>query len=135
MTTQGTILFAHGSRDPLWRKPSEAIAARLRVLDPTRQVACAFLELTEPNIIVCAAEMARQGVDRINVVPLFLGVGKHAREDLPLLITELQTAHPHIAFTLQAAVGEDERLVDLIAHIALSGRQRRPCRVRPPCTR
>ena len=120
MTTQGTILFAHGSRDPLWRKPAEAIAERVRALDPARRVACAFLEMTEPDIKVCAAGMAHQGVDRINVVPLFLGVGKHAREDLPLLIADLQAAHPHIAFTLQGAVGEDSRLVDLIAHIALS---------------
>jgi sirohydrochlorin cobaltochelatase len=120
MTLQGTILFAHGSRDPLWRKPAEAIAERVRTLDATRRVACAFLEMTAPDIQTCAAEMASQGVNRINVVPLFLGVGKHAREDLPLLMAELQATHPHIAFTLQAAVGEDERLVDLIAHIALS---------------
>ena len=119
MTLQGTILFAHGSRDPLWRKPAEAIAQRVRELDPERQCACAFLEMTEPTLQTCAADMAQRGVDQINVVPLFLGVGKHAREDLPLLMAELQTAHPHIAFTLQAAVGEDERLVDLIAHIAL----------------
>lgn len=119
MTTQGTILFAHGSRDPLWRKPAEAIAQRLRALDPAREVACAFLEMTEPDIQTTTAAMARHGVERINVVPLFLGVGKHAREDLPLLMAELQTAHPQIAFTLQAAVGEDQRLVDLIAHIAL----------------
>lgn len=120
MTTQGTILFAHGSRDPLWRKPAEAIAERLRALDPARSVACAFLEMTEPDIKTCTAQMASHGVGRINVVPLFLGVGKHAREDLPLLMAQLQAAHPHIAFTLQGAVGEDERLVDLIAHIALS---------------
>lgn len=120
MTMQGTILFAHGSRDPLWRKPAEAIAQRVRTLDPTRSVACAYLEMTEPDIKTCAADMARQGVDRINVVPLFLGVGKHAREDLPLLINQLKAAHPHIAFTLQRAVGEDERLVDLIATIAVA---------------
>jgi sirohydrochlorin cobaltochelatase len=118
--TQGTILFAHGSRDPLWRKPAEAIAERVRTLDPARHVACAYLEMTEPDIQTSAADMARLGVDRINVVPLFLGVGKHAREDLPLLMAQLQAQHSHIAFTLQGAVGEDDRLVDLIAHIALS---------------
>ena len=120
MALQGTILFAHGSRDPLWRKPAEAIAQRLRTLDPARRVACAYLEMTQPDIQTSAADLARQGVDRINVVPLFLGVGKHAREDLPLLMADLKAAHPHIAFTLQGAVGEDERLVDLIAHMALS---------------
>lgn len=120
MATQGTILFAHGSRDPLWHKPAQAIVERVRVLDPTRRVACAYLEMTQPDIKTCAAEMVRSGVDRINVVPLFLGVGKHVREDLPLLVADLKVAHPQVTFIFQSAVGEDERLVDLIANIALA---------------
>ncbi len=119
-TLQGTILFAHGSRDPLWRKPAEAIAQRVRTRDPARRVACAYLEMTEPDIKTCAADMIQQGVDRINVVPLFLGVGRHAREDLPVLMTELKVLHPTIEFTLQTAVGEDDRLVELIATIAMA---------------
>ena len=27
------VLFAHGSRDPLWSKPIEAVAARVRELE------------------------------------------------------------------------------------------------------
>ena len=57
-------MFAHGSRDPLWRKPAEAIAQRLRALDPAREVACAFLEMTEPDIQTTTAAMARHGVER-----------------------------------------------------------------------
>ena len=34
-------------------------------------------------------------------------------------MTELKAAYPGIAFSLQSAVGEDARLVDLIAKIAL----------------
>ena len=116
---QGTVLFAHGSRDPLWRKPVEAIAHRARQLDPHRVIGCAYLELTEPNLKVCVADLVGRGVRRLNVVPLCLGVGKHAREDLPVLMTELKAIHPGVAFSLQSAVGEDERLVDLIAKIAL----------------
>ena len=116
---QGTVLFAHGSRDPLWRKPVEAIAHRARQLDPHRVIGCAYLELTEPNLKVCVADLVGRGVRRLNVVPLFLGVGKHAREDLPVLMTELKATHPGVAFSLQTAVGEDQRLVDLIAKIAL----------------
>ncbi len=116
---QGTVLFAHGSRDPLWRQPVEAIAQRARQLDPHRLIACAYLELTEPDLKLCVADLVGRGVRRLNVVPLFLGVGKHAREDLPVLMTELKAAYPGIAFSLQSAVGEDARLVDLIAKIAL----------------
>ena len=118
-TLKGTVLFAHGSRDPLWRKPVEAIAQRARQLDPHRVIGCAYLELTEPDLKVCVADMVARGVRWLNVVPLFLGVGKHAREDLPVLMTELKATHPDVVFTLQTAVGEDQRLVDLIAKIAL----------------
>lgn len=116
---QGTVLFAHGSRDPLWRLPVEAIANRAGQLDPQRLISCAYLELTEPDLKVCVAGLIGRGVRRLNVVPLFLGVGKHAREDLPVLMADLKATYPGVAFSLQSAVGEDPRLIDLIARIAL----------------
>jgi sirohydrochlorin cobaltochelatase len=54
-------------------------------------------------------------------VPLFLGVGKHAREDLPVLIEQVKAARPELGVTCQRAVGEQERLLDLLADIALKG--------------
>ena len=117
---QGTILFAHGSRDPLWRKPVQAVAQRVQALDAHRRVGCAYLEMTEPNLETCTADMISQGVKAVNVVPLFLGVGKHAREDLPVLMAGLKARYPDIQFSLQNAVGEDERLLDLLATIALT---------------
>jgi sirohydrochlorin cobaltochelatase len=116
----GTILFAHGSRDPLWRSSIEAVASRARQLEPATLVRCAYLELTEPTLPACAAELAAAGAQSITVVPLFLGVGKHAREDLPVLMATLATSFPHIVFTLQIAIGEDERMIDLMAKIALT---------------
>lgn len=117
-TPRGIILFAHGSRDPLWRLPMEAVAQRVKQLDADATVACAFLELTEPSLPTCAADMIATGVQSLTIVPLFLGVGKHAREDLPLLIASLKACHPTVTFTLQPAIGEDARVLDLLAHIA-----------------
>jgi sirohydrochlorin cobaltochelatase len=117
---RGVILFAHGSRDPLWRKPMEAVALRARELDPIAHVECAFLELMEPDLTTCAAVMAQSGVLSVTVVPMFLGVGRHAREDLPRLVEDLRASHPHIEFSLQPAIGEDERVVELMALIALA---------------
>jgi sirohydrochlorin cobaltochelatase len=118
---RGVILLAHGSRDPLWRKPVEAVATRSRQIDPTASVECAYLEFMEPDLPACAARMARAGVQSITVVPMFLGVGKHAREDMPRLIEVLRISHPHVAFSLQSSIGEDERVVELMARIALAG--------------
>ena len=53
---------------------------------------------------------------------MFLGVGRHAREDLPALIAELKQNHPSTAFQVQPAVGENPAVLDLLAEIALSSR-------------
>lgn len=104
----------------MWRKPIEAVASRASQREPDIHVRCAYLELMEPGLAACAAELAALGVLSITVVPLFLGVGKHAREDLPVLIDNLIATFPLIQFTLLPAVGEDERLIELMATIALS---------------
>ena len=115
----GIILFAHGSRDPLWKLPIEAVADRVRQRQPDSQVACAYLELTTPDLPSVAEQMIAGGAERIRIVPMFLGVGRHAREDLPVLVSELRATHPQVAFELQAAVGENPLLIDLMAQIAI----------------
>lgn len=117
----GIVLFAHGSRDPLWHKPMEAVAARIRQQSPGTQVVCAYLELSTPDLASATQTLLTQGVQAITIVPMFLGVGRHAREDLPLLVEALRQQHPRVVFSLKPAVGEDERLVELLAQIALDG--------------
>jgi sirohydrochlorin cobaltochelatase len=112
------ILFGHGSRDPLWRLPMETVAARLRAMEPDRPVRCAFLELDSPTLPEAVAEVVGQGARDITIVPMFLGTGRHAREDLPRLLWQLKAEHPHVAFSLQKSVGEDGRVIELIARIA-----------------
>ena len=90
----GVIVFAHGSRDLLWRAPVESVARQIRDADPAVRVACAYLELSEPDLPTAAAQLVSQGVSRIRVLPLFFGMGKHAREDLPVLVEQLGTRPP-----------------------------------------
>lgn len=116
---RGTLLFAHGSRDPLWRGPIEAVARQARTLDPAALVACAYLELTEPDLPTAAAQLVAAGATALTIVPLFLGVGRHAREDLPQLVAQLRAAHPGVGIELRPAVGEDPRLIDLLARMAV----------------
>jgi len=120
MAAQGIVLFAHGSRDPLWRLPIEAVARRIAELAPQVPVRCAYLELTEPDLETAVADLLAQPIGQITVVPMFLGVGRHAREDLPLLMQGLRERHPGVRFTQQGAIGEDARLTELMAQIALS---------------
>ena len=116
---RGTILLAHGSRDPIWREPIEAVAERLRQLAPALHVRCAYLEITAPDLPVCAAELAGLGVRSITIVPLFLGMGKHVRDDLPRLLAGLQERHPSILIALRPAIGEEAQMIELMARLAL----------------
>ena len=116
----GIILFAHGSRDPLWRMPIEAVAADIRVRQPHTAVRCAYLELCTPTLPDAAAELIAAGASRVRVFPLFFGVGKHAREDLPLLIDQIKATHPGVVIELLPAAGEYPQLTALMADIALS---------------
>ena len=116
----GIILFAHGSRDPLWRLPIEAVAVSILQRAPDALVRCAYLELCEPTLANAATDLIAAGAHNIRVMPLFLGVGKHAREDLPVLMSQLRAAHPATSFELLATVGENPALIALMADIALT---------------
>jgi sirohydrochlorin cobaltochelatase len=117
---RGVILFAHGSRDPLWRRPIEAVADLARQTAPEVPVRCAYLELCAPDLPFSVHELLQLGVSAITVVPMFLGMGKHAREDLPRLLAELAQQHPGVRFSVRPAVGEDPAMIALLARLALS---------------
>jgi sirohydrochlorin cobaltochelatase len=113
------VLFGHGSRDPVWRRPMEAVAVRLLAAHPGLDVRCAYLELDQPDLATASAELIAQGAPDLTIVPMFLGAGKHAREDLPALIEALRNRYSGVRFKLQAPVGEDPRVLDLLASIAM----------------
>lgn len=114
------ILFAHGSRDPLWRLPIEAVAAQIRSQQPGAAVRCAYLELCTPSLSEAAEQLIAEGASQVRVFPLFFGVGKHAREDLPVLMDELRAAHPSVQFDMLPTAGEYPQVTALMANIALA---------------
>jgi len=114
---RAVVLFGHGSRDAKWREPMDAVARRVE--DKGVLVRCAFLELQHPDLAAAVAELVEAGASSIRVVPMFLGTGRHAREDLPPLVDALRTLHQGVQIELRAAVGEDSRLLALLAEIAV----------------
>lgn len=113
------VLFAHGSRDPLWRAPIDAVASEMARQSPQTAVRCAFLELTEPALEACVEALVHEGHRSVCIVPMFLGVGRHAREDLPELVAHLRQRHPELALSLRAPIGEHPELTRAMAQIAL----------------
>jgi sirohydrochlorin cobaltochelatase len=115
---RGIILFAHGSRDPGWRQPIEAVAQRLAQRSPALRVACAYLELNEPDLPAAVDALVAAGAVSLVVLPMFLGVGKHARQDLPALVDQVRQRHPSIELALAPALGEQAAVLDFLAETA-----------------
>lgn len=113
------VLFAHGSRDPLWRRPIDAVAEEIRQQQPRMAVRCAFLELTAPDLPTVVEALVAEGHAVIRIVPMFLGVGRHGREDLPQLVSQLAQRYPALTLQLRPAVGEMAELIRCLARLAM----------------
>lgn len=117
--SQALFLFAHGSRDPLWRVPIEAVAAHLKALLPDTHVGCAYLELCEPSLEAACEALLQTcpTLEKLTIFPMFLGMGKHARADLPMLVQALQDRHPHLEIEVMPPLGEYPELAQTVASL------------------
>ncbi|MDF1485669.1 CbiX/SirB N-terminal domain-containing protein [Ramlibacter sp. H39-3-26] len=115
----GIVLFAHGSRDLLWHQPLETVRDRIAAAQPGTLACCAYLGLTPPTLGEAVANLLAQGANTVRVVPMFLGMGLHARRDIPTLVQALRATHAGVAITLAPPVGEDPRMAALLTQIAL----------------
>jgi len=119
MTTRAIVLFAHGARDPRWAAPFEAVAERVRAAAPGRSVRLAFLELMTPSLAEAIDALAAEGVEQIDVVPLFLGTGGHLRNDLPRQAEASRRAHPGLELRVHPPVGEAADVIEAMAGAAI----------------
>ena len=120
-TTVGTILFAHGSRDPQWRVPFESILKKMQALSHSSS-SLAFLECMTPTLEQAIDDMVSAGIKQITVVPVFLAVGSHVRKDLPTLLSAARLKHPDLSLKASAAIGEQPAIQEAIAAFALAVR-------------
>ena len=108
---QGIVLFAHGSRDAEWARPFERVAAALSKRKEFL-VKIAYLELMRPSLDEALADLVAGGVEAIRIVPMFLGMGGHVREDLPRLVA---AANPPVKVTIDPPIGEQASVIEAIA--------------------
>ena len=78
--------------------------------------------------IVCrtcgiGGRIARRRLQRdcsLHVLPIFLGMGKHLRQDLPELMETLRRKHPQVNLQLAPSVGENHEVLRAIAQSAVT---------------
>lgn len=117
-TPSGLILFAHGSRDSQWRQPFESILAQVNSKND-QLATLAFLECMTPSLPEAIDDMVAQGALQITVIPVFLAVGSHVRQDLPLLLEQARQKYPELRIHASAAIGEQPEIQAAIAQFAL----------------
>lgn len=109
------VLFAHGARDPEWAEPFRALKKMVSGKRPDLTVELAFLELMQPPLADCVAQLAASGHLRITVAPLFLAQGGHLKKDLPKLLKDLGAKHPSARIDVLPPIGEVTELLNAIA--------------------
>jgi sirohydrochlorin cobaltochelatase len=114
------VLVAHGSPDPDWRRPIEAVVRRLREKEPARTVVVAYLGFLEPSFGQAMEELVAAGHRRVLVLSAFLSPGgRHIKEDVPKLVTEQAAVHPGVVIELRpGALGAEPEVVEAMAEAA-----------------
>ncbi|MBS1269182.1 MAG: Sirohydrochlorin cobaltochelatase [Gammaproteobacteria bacterium] len=114
-TNAAVLLVAHGSRVRQSNSEVESLAARLAErLAPNTMVSYAFLEPALPSIPDAIDSLARQGIQRIVLIPYFLSAGRHVSEDIPGLVAEAREKYPDSSIEITehfGAVGDVPELL------------------------
>jgi sirohydrochlorin cobaltochelatase len=112
------ILFGHGSREPEWAQPLASIAHEL---SGQFVVELAYLERMKPTLDEAVDSAVAKGAGRVRIVPVFLGVGGHLKNDLPRLVEAARARHPGLEIVLEQTIGERKEITDAIAAVISKG--------------
>ena len=119
----GVLIVGHGSRDPNANFEFESVVATYRAAHPDLDVAHGYVELARPSLVTALRELA-QRADSVVVLPLFLFVAGHVKNDIPLALSQARQEFPSVRFTVAKALGIHPNLVELAferARAALEG--------------
>jgi sirohydrochlorin cobaltochelatase len=112
------ILFAPGLEESRHRKPFEELTEGLRNELGKDGVRLAYIHSTSPNLAEVAEEAAKDGVDRIRILPLLLSPIAHSEKEIPEKIAVVRSQVPQITVELLPAVGEHPRMRTLLHALA-----------------
>ena len=112
---KGVLVIAHGSR----AKETEAdlldVLSMVRAKMPETVIEPAFMEFSERTFEKGVEALAEKGVTEIKIVPYFLFMGIHLKEDIPGMAEEYGQRFPKVKFTMGKPFGADSRLADIVA--------------------
>jgi len=125
---KGVLVIAHGSRAKETEATLETILSMVekKLLGMNGRAACgvsgqpetiiefAFMEFSDRTVEKGVAALAAKAVTEIKIVPYFLFMGVHLKEDIPNIVAECTVSYPDIKITMGEPLGVDERLSDIL---------------------
>ena len=125
----GILLVGHGSRLPYGKDVVSKLAEMYKE-NSDYLVEVGFMNMSKPSIPAAINKLAKEGVQKIIVTPIFLAHGVHTKQDIPHILG-LDDGHSHghghsheeeeqeeIEFNGEIIytepLGADARLVDII---------------------
>ena len=114
------ILFAHGSRDPVWLETFRRLARDMSAQLGADRIDLAFMEFSGPTLFDVLGDAETDGACDIKVLPLFLSAGGHVSRDIPRLIDSAKMRFPGLDIELLPPIGEYRSFSALVHWIARS---------------
>jgi sirohydrochlorin cobaltochelatase len=106
------LIVGHGSREARANEAFEALVDEYRRRRPELEVAHGYVELARPDLDDALAALARRH-QRVVVVPLFLLLVGHTKNDIPLALARARAAFPAAELIAARELGVHPSLVEL----------------------
>ncbi len=103
----GVILCDHGSRKSAANDLIIEVSRQFRELGAAKAhvVEFAHMELAEPTISDAFVKCVAAGANTVLCQPFFLGPGRHVTYDIPAMMEDVASKHPHVRWTVSEPLG------------------------------
>jgi sirohydrochlorin ferrochelatase len=95
--TTGVLFVAHGTPLASANEAIQRVLAQVQAQAGYGPAAIGYLDCNQPTIPGAFAQLVASPVHAIAVLPYFLQLGRHVRQDLPALFTQASQDYPHVA--------------------------------------
>ncbi|MCL1929110.1 MAG: CbiX/SirB N-terminal domain-containing protein [Treponema sp.] len=111
---KGILIIAHGSKEKETETAIEAVVSMVRTRLPEIIIEWAFWGFSERTIERGVAALVARGIREIKIVPYFLAMGIHLKENIPRMADQCAQNFPGIKITMGEPFGVDQRLADIL---------------------
>ncbi|GAB2198076.1 CbiX/SirB N-terminal domain-containing protein [Sessilibacter sp. MAH4] len=121
--TKALLVMAHGSRAQKANDEFKTIVNQLsEYVSGYKIVEPIFLELCDPSMLDAVEVLYENGIENIDIYPMFFNQGKHVGVDIPAQIQECLTAYPNCTITQLDYFGSNSEFAKIMAkHIESQG--------------